>query len=166
MIISSRSRVSNLLFSSSCINWVYATRATPGLLATVRNASLWVRRAGIPIASPSSRARSSDTIGTRAVISLSPCVRELFLGWPIDHQRAQFLHVRQDRGCGVVLHHPIERQDLAPHRGQPGAAAADAALRGLDQGLAEAGVHRLGEDPGAAVAHPHAPPRGGDRAGL
>src|SRR5258708_79921 len=69
MIISSRSRVSNLLFSRSCINWLYATLATPGLLANVRNASLCVRRAGIPIASPSSRARSSDTIGTRAVIS-------------------------------------------------------------------------------------------------
>src|ERR1700730_13548729 len=68
MIISSRSRVSNLLFSNSCINWPNATLATPGLLATTRNASLCVRRAGIPIASPSSRARSSDTIGTREVI--------------------------------------------------------------------------------------------------
>src|SRR4029077_3872544 len=44
------------------------TLATPGLLAITRNASLCVRRAGIPIASPSSRARSSDTIGIRAVI--------------------------------------------------------------------------------------------------
>src|ERR1700760_2159708 len=70
MIISSRRRVSNVLFSSSCRNWPNATRATPGLLATTRNASLWVRRAGNPIASPSSRARSSDTIGTRAVIVL------------------------------------------------------------------------------------------------
>ena len=68
MIISSRSRVSNLLFSNNCINWLYATRAVPGLLANTRNASLCVRRAGIPIASPSSRARSSDTIGTREVI--------------------------------------------------------------------------------------------------
>src|SRR6266568_2091690 len=74
MIISSRSLVSNLLFSRSCINWPNATRATPGLLATVRKASLCVRRAGIPIASPSSRARSSDTIGTRAVIALLPLV--------------------------------------------------------------------------------------------
>jgi len=68
MIISSRSRVSNLLFSNNCINWLYATLATPGLLANTRNDSLCVRRAGIPIASPSSRARSSDTIGTREVI--------------------------------------------------------------------------------------------------
>src|SRR5947208_9975611 len=72
MIINSRSRVSNLLFSSSCINWLYATLATPGLLASVRNASLCVRRAGMPIASPSSRARSSDTIGTRAAIASLP----------------------------------------------------------------------------------------------
>src|SRR5438046_2842799 len=75
MIISSRSRVSNLLFSNSCINWLNATLATPGLLATVRKASLCVRRAGIPIASPSSRARSSDIIGTRAVIILLPLRR-------------------------------------------------------------------------------------------
>src|SRR5437763_1044372 len=68
MIINSRSLVSNLLFSSSCINWPKATLATPGLLATTRKASLWVRRAGIPIASPSSRARSGDTIGTRKLI--------------------------------------------------------------------------------------------------
>src|SRR5438132_2231637 len=68
MIINSRSRVSNLLFSNSCINWPNATRARPGLLATTRNASLCVRRTGIPIASPSSRARSSDTIGTREII--------------------------------------------------------------------------------------------------
>src|SRR4051794_8083850 len=74
MIISSRSLVSNLLFSSSCINWLNATLATPGLLATTRNASLWVRRAGIPIASPSSRARSVDTIGTRKVIVILPLV--------------------------------------------------------------------------------------------
>src|ERR1700734_1546802 len=68
MIISSRRRVSNLLLSSSCINWPKATRATPGLLATTRNASLWVLRAGIPMASPSSGARSNDTIATRNVI--------------------------------------------------------------------------------------------------
>src|SRR5258708_5558194 len=74
MIISSRNRVSNLLFSSSCINWLNATLATPGLLATVRNASLCVRRAGKPIASPSSRARSSDTIGTRDVIVILPLI--------------------------------------------------------------------------------------------
>src|SRR5205085_557112 len=72
MIINSRSRVSNLLFSNSCINWPKATRATPGLLATTRKASLWVRRAGIPIASPSSRARSGDTIGTRKLIVYPP----------------------------------------------------------------------------------------------
>ena len=40
-------------------------RGTPGLLASTRNASLCVRRAGKPIASPSSRARSSDTIASR-----------------------------------------------------------------------------------------------------
>ena len=72
MIMSSRSRVSNLLFSNSCINWLKATLATPGLLATTRNASLCVRRAGMPIASPSSRARSSETIGTREVIVTLP----------------------------------------------------------------------------------------------
>src|ERR1700731_1334285 len=72
MIINSRSRVSNLLFSNSCINWLNATLATPGLLAMVRNASLCVRRADMPIASPRSRARSSDTIGTRAVILALP----------------------------------------------------------------------------------------------
>src|SRR5205814_961441 len=68
MIISSRSRVSNLLFSSSCINWLNATLATPGLLATVRNASLCVRRAGIPIASPSSAARSHERAGFDRVL--------------------------------------------------------------------------------------------------
>src|SRR5271170_5044140 len=77
MIINSRSRVSNLLFSNSWINWLYATLATPGLLASVRNASLSVRRAGIPIASPSSRARSSGTIGTRdVIIALSLALRQ------------------------------------------------------------------------------------------
>src|SRR5271165_7425104 len=73
MIISSRNRVSSLLFSNSCINWLYATLATPGLLAITRNASLCVRRAGMPIASPSSRACSSDTIGTREVIVALSC---------------------------------------------------------------------------------------------
>jgi hypothetical protein len=41
------SRVSNLLFCNSYINWLYATLATPGLLAITRNASLCVRRARI-----------------------------------------------------------------------------------------------------------------------
>jgi hypothetical protein len=43
-------------------------------LASTRNASLCVRRAGKPIASPSSRAPSSDTIGTRDVIIILPLI--------------------------------------------------------------------------------------------
>src|SRR6266851_4104283 len=87
MIMSSRSRMSNLLFSNSCINWLKATLATPGLLATTRNASLCVRRAGIPIASPSSRARSSDTIGTREVI-VTPLLSFLLTCYRASRPRA------------------------------------------------------------------------------
>src|SRR5580700_747993 len=98
MIINSRSRVSNLLFSNSCINWLNATLATPGLLATTRNASLWVRRAGIPIASPSSRARSGDTIGTRKVIVCLLAVSPIVLhGARLDKPPAKERHSRDRR---------------------------------------------------------------------
>lgn len=56
---------------------------------------------------------------------------------------------------------PIERQNLAAHCSEAGTAAADATLCGFDQRLAETGVHRLREQPGAAVAHSHPPPGGG-----
>src|SRR6516164_8487770 len=42
----------------------------------------------------------------------------------------------------------------------------EAALCGLDQRFSETGVHGLGENPGAMVAHTHAPSCPGDRAGF
>src|SRR5271166_2071235 len=99
MIISSRSRVSNLLFSKSCISWLNATLATPGLLATTRNASLCVRRAGMPIASPSSRARSSDTIGTREVIAFLSSIEQR--GQALLDAVGDVKRQRLDRSCRV-----------------------------------------------------------------
>jgi len=66
----------------------------------------------------------------------------------------------------MILHRPIERQNLASHRGESGTAAADATLYGLDERLPETSVHGLGKNPSATVAHAHAPPRGGNRSGF
>ena len=62
----------------------------------------------------------------------------------LSHRRtgpaASGFHIPGYRRGRVVLHRPVERQNLSTHQGQSGTAAPDPTFRRLDHRLAEAGA--------------------------
>ena len=80
--------------------------------------------------------------------------------------RAEEPQITRDRRAARRVHAPVAREHVAAAPGERRAAAAGSALARRDERLVEQAIELIDELPRALVAHAHAPPRGGDGAGL